>query len=100
MDSIQIPKSLNEKYLLERAELYKLLAKIDDAIISLASGNVASYSLGNRSVSYQNLDQIKALRAETEARIEELEALLSHRAPRCVSTNCFIDPSITLPRKI
>lgn len=94
-----IPKSLNEKYLTERERLYRLLEKIDDAIAALASGNVASYSLGNRSVSYQNLDQIKALKRDTENRIDELEALLSHRAPRNVSTNAFICPSITFPRR-
>lgn len=94
-----IPNSLNEKYLQERAELYALLWKIDDAIAALASGNVVSYSLGNRSVSYQNLDQIKALKRDTENRIDELEALLSHRAPRNVSTNAFICPSITFPHR-
>lgn len=96
----QIPNSLNEKYLQERAELYGLLWKLEDCIKALASGNVASYSLGNRSVSYQNLDQIKSLKQDTENRIDEIEALLSHRAPRCVTTNSFICPSVTLPRKL
>lgn len=94
-----IPNSLNEKYLQERAELYALLWKIDDGLVALASGNVASYSLGNRSISYQNLDQLKQLKQDTENRIEEIEAWLSHRAPRNVSTNAFICPSITLPRR-
>lgn len=93
------PNTLYEKYLQERADLYALLWKIDDAIVALASGNVASYSLGNRSVSYQNIAEIKALKADTESRIEEIEAWLSHRAPRNVSTNAFICPSITLPRR-
>lgn len=96
----KIPNSLYERFLQERAELYALLWKIDDAIVALASGNVASYTLGNRSVSYQNLDQIKALKRDTLDRIEELEAWLSHRAPRNVTTNCFLDPSITVPRKL
>ena len=73
------PTTLREKYIQEREYLYGLLSKIDDAIMSLASGNVASYSLGNRSCSYTDLDKIKGLRKETTDRIEELEALLSGR---------------------
>ncbi len=99
MSDREIPNSLSEKYLQERAELYALLWKIDDGIMALASGNVASYSLGNRSISYQNLDQLKQLKQDAENRIEELEAWLSHRAPRNVSTNCFICPSTVIPRR-
>lgn len=94
-----IPNSLYEKYSTEREALYNLLEKLDDAILSLASGNVASYSLGNRSVSYTDLDKIKGLRKETTDRIEELEALLSGRSVRNCTTSVFLDPSIILPRK-
>lgn len=94
-----IPNNLYEKYSNERLALYNLLEKLDDAILSLASGNVASYSLGNRSVSYTDLDKIKALRKETADRIEELEALLSGRSVRNCTTNVFLDPSIILPRR-
>ena len=44
-----IPNSLREKYIEDRARLYKILWDIEDAITALASGNVASYSIGNRS---------------------------------------------------
>ena len=94
-----IPNNLYEKYSNERIALYNLLEKLDDAILSLASGNVASYSLGNRSVSYTDLDKIKGLRKETTDRIEELEALLSGRSVRNVYTSVFLDPSIILPRR-
>ena len=94
-----IPNNLYEKYSNERLALYNLLEKLDDAILSLASGNVASYSLGNRSVSYTDLDKIKALRKETEDRISELEALLSGRSVRNTYTSVFLDPSIILPRR-
>lgn len=93
------PTTLREKYIQEREYLYGLLSKIDDAIMSLASGNVASYSLGNRSCSYTDLDKIKALRKETEDRINELEALLSGRSVRNCTTSVFLDPSIILPRR-
>ena len=94
----QIPNSLREKYLEERVQLYHLLWKIDDGISALSSGSVASYSLGNRSVSYQSLDQLKRLRAETEQRIEELEAYLRGASARNITVSSFLDPSICIPR--
>ncbi len=94
-----VPASLYEKYSTERVALYSLLEKLDSAILELASGNVASYSLGNRSCTYTDLDKIKSLRKETEDRINELEALLSGRSVRSVYTNVFLDPSIILPRR-
>ena len=93
------PTTLREKYIQEREYLYGLLSKIDDAIMSLASGNVASYSLGNRSCTYTDLDKIKGLRKETEDRIAELEALLSGRSVRNCTVSTFLDPSIILPRR-
>ena len=95
----KIPNSLYEKYSTEREALYGLLEKLSDAILALASGNVASYSLGNRSCTYTDLDKIKALRKETEDRISELEALLSGRSVRNTYTSVFLDPSIILPRR-
>lgn len=95
----KIPNSLYEKYSMEREALYGLLEKLDSAVLALASGSVASYSLGNRSVSYTDLDKIKALRKETEDRINELEALLSGRSVRNVTVSTFLDPSIILPRR-
>lgn len=94
-----IPNNLYEKYSNERIALYGLLEKLDDAVLALSSGNVASYSLGNRSVSYTDLDKIKALRKETTDRIDELEALLSGRSVRNCTTSVFLDPSIILPRR-
>ena len=94
-----VPNSLYEKYSTERIALYNLLEKLDDAILSLASGNVASYSLGNRSCTYTDLDKIKGLRKETTDRIEELEALLSGRSVRNCTTSVFLDPSIIVPRR-
>lgn len=99
MDEIKTPTSLRDKYETERQSLYRLLSKLDSAILALASGNVASYSLGNRSCTYTDLDKIKGLRKETTDRIEELEALLSGRSVRNCTTSVFLDPSIILPRK-
>ena len=99
MDEIKTPTSLRDKYETERQYLYRLLSKLDDAILSLSCGNVASYSLGSRSVSYTDLDKIKGLRKETEDRINELEALLSGRSVRNCTVSTFLDPSIILPRR-
>lgn len=92
------PKTLLEKYTREREMLYSILSKIGDAITSLASDSVQSYSLGNRSVSYADIDKLKALREETQTRIEEIEGMLSGRSARNVTTNVFLDPSFVLPR--
>ena len=94
----QIPNSLREKYIEERVQLYHCLWKIDSGISELSSRSVASYSLGNRSVSYQSLDQLKRLKAETEQRIEELEAYLRGASPRSVQVSTFLDPSLCIPR--
>lgn len=93
-----IPNSLREKYIEDRALLYKTLWSIEEAITALVSGNVASYSLGNRSCSYQDIDKLKTLRIETEERINEIEALLRGASPRNVTVSCFLDPSICIPR--
>lgn len=93
------PTTLREKYIREREHLYELLSKIDDAILSLASGNVASYSLGNRSCTYTDLDKLKVLKREAEDRINELEASLRGASQRSVYTSVFLDPSIILPRR-
>lgn len=93
-----IPNSLREKYIEERIALYKLLWSIEDGIASLASGNVASYSLGNRSCSYQDIDKLKTLRADTENRIEEIEAYLRGASARNVTVSTFLDPSLCIPR--
>ena len=93
-----IPNSLREKYIDDRALLYKTLWQIEDAITALVSGNVASYSLGNRSCSYQDIDKLKVLRNKTEERINEIEALLRGASPRNVTVSCFLDPSICIHR--
>jgi hypothetical protein len=92
------PTTLREKYMQERERLYDLVSKLDDAIISLASGSVASYSLGNRSCTYADIDKLKTLRHEAEDRIDELEAILRGASPRSVQVSTFLDPSFIVPR--
>lgn len=92
------PTTLREKYMQERERLYDLVSKLNDAIISLASGSVASYSLGNRSCTYADIDKLKTLLHEAEDRIDELEALLRGASVRNVTVSTFLDPSFIVPR--
>ena len=94
----KIPNSLREKYIDDRQLLYKTLWSIEEAISELVSGNVSSYSIGNRSCTYSDIDKLKALRNEAEERINEIEALLRGASPRNVTVSTFLDPSICLPR--
>lgn len=94
----QIPSSLREKYEKERIDLYNLLWTIEEGIAGLISGNVASYSIGNRSCTYQDVTRLRELKAETEQRIDEIEAYLRGASPRNVTASTFIDPSICIPR--
>ena len=94
----QIPTSLREKYLSERIDLYHLLWSIESGITDLISGNVSSYSLGNRSCTYQDIAKLKELKAEVEQRIDEIEAYLRGASPRNITVSSFLDPSLCIPR--
>ena len=93
-----IPNSLREKYTEERIHLYNLLWTLDDAIAALSSGSVASYSLGNRSCTYADIDKLKRLKDECENKIDELEAILRGASVRNVTVSTFLDPSFIVPR--
>lgn len=95
-----IPNTLHEKYSHEREMLYNLLEKLDEGILSLASGSVSSYSLGNRSCSYQDIDKLKNLRSEIENRVDEIEAALRGASVRNVQVSTFLDPSLIFPRRL
>lgn len=98
MSEKTIPNSLREKYLNERVRLYALLDSVEEGITGLISGNVSSYSLGNRSCTYQDLSKLTELRTEIEKRIEELEAYLRGASSRNVTVSSFLDPSLCFPR--
>ena len=94
----QIPTSLKQKYEEERIQLYHLLWSIESGIDGLISGSVSSYSLGNRSCTYQDIDKLKTLKSDTEQRIDEIEGYLRGASPRNVTVSTFLDPSICIPR--
>ena len=90
------PTTLREKFTQERERLYALHESMSAAITELVGGAAtASYSIGNRSTSVTRagLNDLKNALRDVEARIDELEALLSHRAPRARHTHSYVQPS-------
>lgn len=94
-----IPNSLREKLEDERVDLYHKKWKLEEAIEAVSGGSVSSYSLGNRSVTYQNMTEMLALMERIEGRIDEIEAILCHRSARNVTVNTMLNPAICIPRR-
>ncbi len=94
------PRTLKEKLIRERTELYQTREIIHKAIMELLSGSaVTSYVLQNRSVSKTRADlgSLKAYLAELDSKIDELEAILSSRPLRQRSVHTYISPANTIP---
>ena len=97
---IKVPKTLRERLMMEREELYETRDVIHKAIMELLSGSaVTSYVLQNRSISKTraDLNSLKAYLAELESRIDEIEAMLSGRPQRQSTTNVYVNPTNTIP---
>lgn len=95
-----VPRTLREKYILERERLYAEVERAEAAYSDLISGKVTSYSLGNRSLSRTQAD-LRALMdfvKSQRARIDEIEAILQGRGMRTKSTSVFVNPSCVFPR--
>lgn len=91
-----IPKTLREKFSLERERLYEARDSMHSALLELISGNAtASYSIGNRSTSVTraNLRDLQDSLRQIDARIDELEALLSGRSVRARHTHSYVQPA-------
>ena len=94
------PRTLREKLLRERTELYQTREIIHKAITELLGGeSVVSYSLQNRSITRTraDLNSLKAYLAELESRIDEIEAILSGRPQRQKTVHTYISPANTIP---
>ena len=90
------PKTLREKYTLERDALYARYDAMNAALNELIAGEAtASYTIGNRSTSVTraNLKDLQDALKLIQGRIDELEALLSGRPVRSISTHSFIQPA-------
>ena len=97
---IKVPKTLRERLMMERKELYETRDVIHKAIMELLSGSaVTSYVLQNRSISKTRADlgSLKTYLREIDDHIAELEALLSGRPLRQSTTNVYVNPTNCIP---
>lgn len=94
------PRTLKEKLIRERTELYQTREIIHKAIMELLSGSaVTSYVLQNRSVSKTRADlgSLKTYLRELDDQIAEIEAMLSGRPQRQRTVHTYISPANTIP---
>lgn len=99
-DKPKIPRTLRERLMMEREELYETRGIIHKAVMELVGGAaVTSYTLANRSVSKTRADlgSLKAYLRELDDQISELEAVLSGRPLRQRSVHTYISPANTIP---
>ena len=97
---IKVPRTLRQRLMMEREELYETRDVIHKAIMELLSGSaVTSYVLQNRSISKTRADlgSLKAYASELEGRIFEIEAMLSGRPQRQSTTNVYVNPTNCIP---
>ena len=98
--TIKVPRTLREKLMMDREELYQTRDIIHKAIIELLSGSaVTSYVLQNRSITRTRADlgALKAYLRDLDDQIAEIEAMLSGRPQRQSTTNVYINPANTIP---
>ena len=94
------PRTLKEKLIRERTELYQTREVIHKAIMELVSGAaVTSYVLQNRSVSRTRADlgSLRLSLKEIDESLCEIEAVLSGRPLRQRSIHTYISPANTIP---
>ena len=97
---IKVPKTLRERLMMEREELYETRDVIHKAIMELLSGSaVTSYVLQNRSITRTraDLNSLKTYLRELDDQIAEIEAVLSGRPLRQRSVHTYISPANTIP---
>ena len=99
-DKPKVPRTLRERLMMDREELYETRGIIHKAVMELIGGAaVVSYSLQNRSVSKTRADlgSLKAFLRELDDQISEIEAVLSGRPLRQRSVHTYISPANTIP---
>lgn len=99
-DKPKVPRTLRERLMMEREELYETRDVIHKAIMELLSGSaVTSYVLQNRSISKTRADlgSLKAYASELDSKIYEIEAMLSGRPLRQSTTNVYVNPTNCIP---
>ena len=99
-DKPKVPRTLRERLMMEREELYETRDVIHKAIMELLSGSaVTSYVLQNRSISKTraDLNSLKTYLRELDGHISEIEAMLSGRPQRQSTTNVYVNPTNCIP---
>ena len=99
-DKPKIPRTLRDRLMMDREELYQTREIIHKAITELLGGaSVVSYTLANRSVSKTRADlgSLKTYLREIDDQIAEIEAHLSGRPLRQRSVHTYISPANTIP---
>ena len=99
-DKPKIPRTLRERLMMDREELYETRGIIHKAVMELVGGAaVVSYSLQNRSVSKTRADlgSLKTYLRELDGQIDEIESVLSGRPLRQRSVHTYISPANTIP---
>lgn len=99
-DKPKIPRTLRERLMMDREELYETRGIIHKAVMELVGGAaVVSYSLQNRSCTKTRADlgSLKTYLRELDGQIDELEAVLSGRPLRQRSVHTYISPANTIP---
>ena len=99
-DKPKIPRTLRERLMMDREELYETRGIIHKAVMELIGGAaVVSYSLQNRSVSKTRADlgSLKTYLRELDDQIAEIEAVLSGRPLRQSTTNVYVNPTNCIP---
>ena len=99
-DKPKVPRTLRERLMMDREELYETRGIIHKAVMELVGGAaVTSYTLANRSVSKTRADlgSLKTYLRELDGQIDEIEAVLSGRPLRQRSVHTYISPANTVP---
>ena len=99
-DKPKIPRTLRERLMMDREELYETRGIIHKAVMELIGGAaVVSYSLQNRSCTKTRADlgSLKTYLRELDGQIDEIEAVLSGRPLRQRSVHTYISPANTIP---
>ena len=99
-DKPKIPRTLRDRLMMDREELYETRGIIHKAVMELVGGAaVVSYSLQNRSCTKTRADlgSLKTYLRELDGQIDEIEAVLSGRPLRQRSVHTYISPANTIP---
>ena len=99
-DKPKIPRTLRDRLMMDREELYETRGIIHKPVMELIGGAaVVSYSLQNRSISKTRADlgSLKTYLRELDGQLDEIEAVLSGRPLRQRSVHTYISPANTIP---